>query len=180
LVLALVAWEQVGSAPGDRIEHGSVVPAELVGAVGDLGLTVVTQPGFIAARGDDYLRDVEADDLEHLYRCATLEQGGVRVAGSTDAPYGPADPWVAMRAAVDRAAPSGAVVGAQERVTPVRALELFLGPLERPADPPRRVEPGMRADLCLLDIPLAAGLDELSSAHVRATWAGGVLVHGDF
>ena len=30
LVLALAAWDEVGSRPGDRIEHGAVIPADLI------------------------------------------------------------------------------------------------------------------------------------------------------
>ena len=59
LVLALAAWEVVGTRPGDRIEHGAVIPLELAARIAELELTVVTQPGFVAERGDDYLRDVE-------------------------------------------------------------------------------------------------------------------------
>jgi predicted amidohydrolase YtcJ len=51
-VLALAAWAEVGARAGDRIEHGSVLPVELLATIADLGLTVVTQPGFVHARGD--------------------------------------------------------------------------------------------------------------------------------
>lgn len=100
------------------------------------------------------------------------------VAGSTDAPFGPDDPWVAIAAAIDRRTPDGSVLGADERVPPRRALDLFLGRPDHPAGPPRRLEPGAPADLCLLDRPLADALAEPSSRHVRATWIDGRLVAG--
>src|SRR3546814_20920334 len=53
LVLALAAWDIAGSHPGDRIEHGAVVPPELIDRIRHHRLTVVTQPSFVAARGDD-------------------------------------------------------------------------------------------------------------------------------
>ena len=62
LALALAAWDDAGVRPGDRIEHGAVVPDEMAAHVAALGLTVVTQPGFVAERGDDYLADVDEDD----------------------------------------------------------------------------------------------------------------------
>ncbi len=173
LVLALAAWEEVGTAAGDRIEHGSVIPAELIDRLVDLGLGVVTQPGFIADRGDRYLSDVEPDDRPHLYRCASLLAAGIPVAGSTDAPFGPEDPWAAIAAAIDRRTKTGAVLGAGERVDPAVALGMFLGSPDDPGGPARRVAPGARADLCLLDRPLASALADPSSAHVRSTWIGG-------
>ena len=169
LVLALAAWEEAGAAPGDRVEHGSVVPPELDPTIARLGLTVVTQPGFVAERGDEYLRDVDPDDVPHLYRCATLLEHAIPVGGSTDAPYTGIDPWPAMRAAVERATASGAALGAAEAVTAQRALELFLGDPHRPGGPPRAVVPGAPADLCLLAVPRHVALDRLSATDVAAT-----------
>ena len=51
LVLALAAWHETGSIPGDRIEHAAVTPLDLAAAIADLGIAVVTQPAFLAARG---------------------------------------------------------------------------------------------------------------------------------
>ncbi|NKS90653.1 amidohydrolase family protein [Rhodococcus hoagii] len=72
------------------------------GVVADLrrhGLTVVTQPGFVADRGEDYRARVDERDHPDLYRCRTLLEAGVPVALSSDAPYGPLDPWAVIRAA---------------------------------------------------------------------------------
>lgn len=177
LVLALAAWDEAGSRPGDRLEHGSVIPAELITDLRRHRLTVVTQPGFVAERGDEYLRDVDADDVPHLYRCRSLLDVGVAVAGSTDAPYSAPDPWAAMRAAVSRRTPSGAVLGAGERVTPEVALRLFLGDLHDPGGPSRVVRVGAPADLCLLAHPLATVLERLDADDVVATLCQGRLVH---
>lgn len=62
----------------------------------------------------------------------------------------------------------------REAVSPERALALFLTPLESPGGQPRRVEVGAPADLCLLDAPLSAVLEDPSSTHVAATIHGGV------
>jgi predicted amidohydrolase YtcJ len=121
---------------------------------------------------------VEADDQPHLYRCASLLDAGIPVAGSTDAPFGPDDPWLAMRAAVDRRTLAGAVLGPHEAVDPVRALELFLGAPTAPGTMVRRVAPGAPADLCLLALPLALALRAPSAAAVRACWIGGRVAAG--
>nr|WP_246325074.1 amidohydrolase family protein [Petropleomorpha daqingensis] len=161
LVLLLAALERAGRHPGDRVEHAALVPAELVPAL--RGLTVVTQPGFLADRGDDYLRDVPADEHADLYRCRSLVDAGVAVALSSDAPYGPLDPWAVLAAAVDRRTRSGAVVGPDERLTPAAALDRLTGG--------RRVVPGAVADLVLLDGPQPA------ADAVRTVWVGGAEVY---
>lgn len=173
LVLALAAWEAAGAMAGDRIEHASVLPVELVPAVAALGLTVVTQPGFVRARGDAYLAEVDADDVPHLYRCGSLPAAGIPVGGSTDAPFGPDDPWLAIAAAVDRRTDGGQVLGGDEAMPAAGALALFLTAPDDPGGTLRRVTPGAPADLCLLDRPLAAALADPSSDHVRATWIAG-------
>src|SRR3546814_11659556 len=106
-------------------------------------------------RISDWSSDVCSSDLPYLYPCARLLAAGVPVAGSTDAPYTSTDPWAAMRAAVERRTPTGAVLGRDERITAVRALQLFLGSPHDPGGAARRVAPGEPADLVLLAVPLA-------------------------
>jgi predicted amidohydrolase YtcJ len=173
LLLALAAWQEVGSRPGDRVEHASVVPPEVIATLAGLSLTVVTQPAFVAARGDVYLSEVDPIDRPDLYRCGSLIDGGVVVGGSTDAPFGPDDPWVAVRAAVERRAASGAPVGSDRGLEPGAAVRLFLGTPEQPGGPIRRIGPGRAADLCLLDVPLRTALLDASSRHVALTIAAG-------
>jgi predicted amidohydrolase YtcJ len=163
--ISLAAWDLVGAIPGDRLEHGSVLSDDVVDALVDLGIRIVTQPAFVHDRGDHYLAEVEGDEVPLLYRCGSLFDAGLEVWGSSDAPFGPDDPWLAMRTAVDRRTRSGAVLGSGERVTPERALAMW------GSDEPRV---GAVADLVLLDGPLAAALDDLDASHVAATFVGGV------
>ena len=176
LVFACAAFETAGTRAGDRIEHASIAPPDSLAPLAALRLTVVTQPGFIATRGDAYRRDVDSNDLPYLYRCAGLVTAGIPLGGSTDAPYGDAEPWAAMRAAVDRRAPDGLTLGADEALSPERALALFTTPAESPGGAPRRIVPGARADLCLLDRPWSAVRRQLESRQVVATWCDGRLV----
>jgi predicted amidohydrolase YtcJ len=101
LVVTVAAVEEAGPA-GDRIEHAGVVPPGYAARLARLGLAVVTQPGFVGARGDDYRRDVEAAEQDWLYPCARLLRAGVSVAarrtgaGQVLGPaegYPPARPW---------------------------------------------------------------------------------------
>jgi len=173
LVLALAAIEEAGRRAGDRIEHASVAPPELVAWIARLGVAVVTQPGFVRSRGDAYLRDVELRDRPWLYRCAGFAAAGVALGAGTDAPFGEPDPWRAMQAAVDRRTAAGALLGAGEALSPERALALFTTPPDAPGAAPRRIMPGARADLCLLDRPWSRARGALASDAVAATIAAG-------
>lgn len=178
LALSLAAFATAGARPGDRIEHGSVIAPGAIGQLRALGLTVVTQPGFIRERGDRYAAEVDPDDLPDLYRLASLRAAGVPVAASSDAPYARPDPWAAMAAACDRQSAAGRVLGADEAVDPATALALYLGDPAHPGGPSRRLRVGAPADLVLLDAPLADVLAAPSAGRVRATLIGGALVFG--
>ena len=177
LVLLLTALDEAGHRPGDRIEHAALVPPELIGQLARPGLRIVTQPGFLTDRGDDYLRDVPATDRPDLYRCRSLLDAGIPVALSSDAPYGPLDPWTVLAAAVDRRTPAGATAGATERLDAVTALDAYLAPPHDPGGTPRRIRPGTPADLVLLDRPLAAALADPRPDAVRRVHVGGHWIH---
>ena len=173
LVLTVVALEEVGALAGDRIEHAAVVPDGLGATLARLGVAVVTQPDFLRTRGEHYLRDVDPADLPHLYPYASLLADGVRVTCSSDAPYGDPDPWRVIRSAESRTTALGRTVGAAERVSASTALAGYLSPADDPGGAPRRIAPGLPADLVLLDRPLAAALADPTRDHVRAVWIAG-------
>ncbi len=177
LLLTLAALEVAGPHGGDRIEHAAVVPPEARERMAALGVRAVTQPGFLADRGDDYLRDVDPDDRPLLYPYASLCAAGVPVAASSDAPYGPADPWQVIAAAADRTTPAGAVICPAERVTAQQALSGYLSAPSSPGGPPRTVAVGT-ADLVLLDRPLEAALADPAATRVRLTLRDGLPVAG--
>jgi len=141
------------------------------------GITVVVQPSLVAERGDHHLLEVEPDDQPFLHRHRSLLAAGVRVGVGSDAPVTSADPWAGIVAASRRTTRSGAVVGADEAVDPAVALGWYLADPLDPGGPPRRIGPGVAADLCLLDVPLAEMLTEPDAARVRHTWVAGRLVH---
>lgn len=154
LVLTLSAFDEAGApGGGDRIEHGAVIPNELIPRLRDRGLTVVTQPNFVGERGDDYRRSVDPAEIPDLWRARSLAEGGVGVACGTDAPFGAPDPWFALRSATTRLTPAGECMGAGERVDPLTAASWWWGSGEEPSRP-RRVEVGGRADLVVLGEPL--------------------------
>lgn len=176
LVVALAALRTAGVHPRDRIEHAAVVPADCVPDMVETGVTVVTQPNFVAERGDRYLTDVPATGHDELWRIATLVDAGVRVALSTDTPFGHGDPWAAMRAAVVRRTPRGPVLGPDERIDAATALAMFTGSGQRP-DVPRTVAPGQPGDLLALAAAPREVLAELDAGAVSAVVVAGQIVH---
>ena len=177
LVFALAVLDHAGAGRGNRIEHGGIVPPELYPRLRADGLTVVTQPNFVAERGDQYLCEVDPSEVPNLYPCASLLRAGIRVAAGTDAPFGNPDPWRAIHAATARTTTNGHVIGADERVDGETALGLFLAPSEQPGGRRRRVALGEPADLCILTRSLRATYAAPAEAQVAVTIVGGELVH---
>lgn len=174
LVFALAALRDAGTVPGDRIEHASVADAATMRLLqevsGDPGnVTVVTQPNFIAERGEGYLRDIPREDHDDLYRCRGFLDAGIPLGGGTDSPYGDPDPWAAMRAAVERRTADGRIVGPDETLSPERALELFLTPLDSPGGVPREIVVGAPVDFCVLTKPWHEARRSLEAGLVSRT-----------
>ena len=170
LMLILAVLDELGAVPGDRVEHLAIADADAVTRLAQLGVAVVTQPGFILERGDRYLRDVPGGDLPDLYRYASLMDARVATVPSSDAPYGPRDPWTVMRSARDRRSASRAPVNAKEWVS---ASVVLAGYLRHPGAlqaAPRQVRAGEPSDLVLLRLPLAEAMDDPRAELVARTW----------
>lgn len=156
-VLTKAALESAGVRPGDRIEHGAVIPVESLDWLRKRRITVVTQPHFMVERGEQYDREVPAEDLLDLWRLRSLLAAGVAVAAGSDAPFGGFDPWRVLRAAVHRL---------DEGVTVEQALSLLTGG--------RVVRPGQIADLMLLRVPPSEAIETTDA--VVAAFVNGRLV----
>ncbi|HMJ74847.1 MAG TPA: amidohydrolase family protein [Iamia sp.] len=170
LALALAA----GIGPADRVEHASMLPDGLLAALAAAGPQVVVQPALVWARGDRFLAETDPADHAALHRLGALRRAGVRVAASSDAPFGPVDPWRSIATAVDRRTRTGASLGPDEAVTPLEALALHTGRVDDPAIP-RRLVPGEPADLVVLDDDWSA---LATHPRVAATARAGRLTHG--
>lgn len=176
LTVAIAAWQAAGTHPEDRIEHAAVVPDDRLADLAALGITVVTQPNFVAERGDEYRAQIAPEAHHELWRVASLHDNAIPVALSTDTPFGDGDPWAAMRAAVQRRTPSGAVLGPGERISARAALAGFTGRAEQPATP-RTIAPGEPGDLCVLAGDPEQMLAFLDAGSVAVTVVAGRVVH---
>ena len=160
---------------GDRIEHASVVPARTLKQISDLGLAVVTQPGFIQAKGDRYLNDLDDTQRANLYRLRSLEAHNIPLALSSDAPYGPLNPWLNMQCAVDRTTAAGERISPGEGLTPESALAAYCCPAKPGI--PQRLDIGGRADLAILSKSWDQLREDLAGTRAEATCRAGYLIH---
>lgn len=179
LHVALAALSECGSHRGDRIEHASICDNDALAIIKALGITVVSQPNFIAERGDRYLATFAADEQRFLYRAKAFFEAGIPYAGSTDAPFGNANPWLCMQAATQRTTPSGEILNADEALSVEQALNLFADKSVSPGRVRRQLTVGEQADCCLLNADWASVSASATAQipEVWATWIAGRLVY---
>ena len=169
LVFALALLKEIGSLEGDRIEHASIIQQDIFPLLKSTGVTVVTQPNFIAERGDQYQQDIETKTHADLYRCKSLLDKKIPLGGSTDAPYGNPDPGLANNYATERTSPSAYCFNEKEKLTAEQALMLFLSKPENAGGETRTISEGEPANLCLLNTPWQQARQQLNSCLVAYT-----------
>jgi predicted amidohydrolase YtcJ len=176
LVFALTALEEAGYFFGDRIEHASLCPDEIIPLLKSSKVAVVTQPGFLHSRGSQYQHEVPKSAHDSLYRCQSFLQQGIPLAFSSDAPYGDINPWRNMNAAITRANSSGYIFGKKETLTAEQALLAYLkDPVDLSVS--REISTGADADLCLLKKPWAESRNLSDNDPVQYTLCSGEIVY---
>ena len=145
-----------------RLEHASVVPDALLDRLARGRVPTVVQPGFV--RSDRWIPErLGPVRRRWAYRFREMVDRGVPVAGSSDAPVEPADPWTGLHAAV-----------AEAGLTPEEALAMYThraaDALGRPAL--GRIAVDSQADLVVLDVAdLGAAIAR--GGPLRAVVSGG-------
>ena len=174
------AADVLDGARRDRIEHCSECPPSVLSKLRGSGMVVVTQPRFVYDSGARYLCQVPADVRPWLYRMRSLQEVGLVVAASSDAPVSEPHALLGMYAAMTRRAGSGEVVGLEEAVAAETALAMHTANAAyaaRQESDRGTIEAGKLADFALIDRdPTAVEADELLEAEVRLTVVGGRVV----
>ncbi|HEX9353255.1 MAG TPA: amidohydrolase family protein, partial [Streptosporangiaceae bacterium] len=159
-----------------RIEHAGAMYPELTARAAELGIVIVSQPGFLSALGDGFAAAFPGR-AGQLYAFGSWRRAGLTVAGSSDAPVISASPLLGIRDAVTRRTAGGQVLGPGERLTAREALALYT--TEAAAAMHREheigsLEPGKLADFVVLaGNPLGAGPERITDIPVLATVVDG-------
>ena len=159
-----------------RLEHASLVPPALVPRLARLGLVVSTQPLFIHSEKHWLHRRLGDARARYTYPLRSLVEGGVVVAGASDAPVESTDVLHAIQCCVTREG-----FEPQEALTAAQALDLFTraaahAQFEEAEKGTLAV--GKRADLVWLDAnPLTVPPDRIAAIRVLRTVRGGRVTH---
>jgi predicted amidohydrolase YtcJ len=172
-----------------RIEHAGAMYPPLAARAADLGIVIVSQPGFLSTLGDGFAAAFPGHG-DQLYAFGSWRRAGLTVAGSSDAPVISAAPLLGLRDAVIRRTEGGQVLGPGERLTARDALALYTtkaaAAMHRDGEI-GSLEPGKLADFVVLaGNPLTTGPERIADIPVLATvvdgtptyQSGGVLVPG--
>lgn len=175
--------------PRNRLEHCAECPPQLLPQLRRRGLTVVTQPGFIYWRGENYREQVAPELLPHLYPIAALSQAGIPLAFGSDAPVIDPSPWPAFYGALTRRATTGCALpfassaAHQPGLTLESALRAYTqGSAKAEGMETRKgiIRPGMLADLTLVDTDLPqASATAIKNTRARLTLIGGQVAWND-
>jgi hypothetical protein len=113
---------------------------------------------------------IGADRLQRTYPFADMEIAGTVLAGSSDCPVEPPDPWAGMAIARDRA---GLTPG--QALSPDRALAMYTTGGAIALEEPEPLATGSPADFIVVDRdPVTVSPDELRATKVLATYVDGV------
>jgi hypothetical protein len=152
-----------------RIEHASVLTDDDIDRLARYEITAVVQPPFLGSEADWLIDRLGVDRLGRTYPFRTMEAAGIVLAGSSDCPVEPPDPWAGMALAQDRAGMMPA-----ERLSADRALAMYTTGAARAIGEPEPLAVGSPADFIVVDRdPVTVSPDELRRTGVMATFVDG-------
>ncbi|MFT5196693.1 MAG: putative amidohydrolase YtcJ, partial [Candidatus Promineifilaceae bacterium] len=164
-----------------RIEHLALPTDDHLRRCADLGVMVATQTVFLSAMGATFRRYMPEVFYERAYGVRAMQAAGITVALSTDAPVVPdSNPFLGLKAAIDRHDHAGNVLGAEQGISAEAALKAYtLTGAVLSGDEANfgSIEVGKWADLAVLNgDPVTTPVAEMLSLQAVQTYVAGKLV----
>jgi predicted amidohydrolase YtcJ len=168
----------------NRVEHAQIVAPEDIPRFRELNLIASMQPTHATSDMNMAEDRLGKQRMQGAYAWRTLLRQGTVIAGGSDFPVEPPNPFFGLYSAVTRQDHAGRPPGgwyAQQDMTLVEALRAFTldaayaGHAEKTLG---TLEPGKWADFLLIDRDIFAGKPaQIWSTEVLQTWVGGRRVY---
>lgn len=166
-----------------RIEHAQIVALSDLPRFKSLDLIASMQPTHATTDMNVAEAYIGSERIKGAYAWRTFLEQGTVIAGGSDFPVEPANPFYGLHAAVTRTDRNGRPVGgwrAHEALTPQQALRAFTldaAYAQHQEDILGSLEPGKWADFILVDQdPFAINPNDIWKTEVLQTWVAGECV----
>jgi predicted amidohydrolase YtcJ len=171
-----------GVKPGQVILiHGQFIRPDQVQALKGLGIFPSMFPMHTFYWGDWYKQIVGPEQAAQISPMRSILNTGLHATSHTDAPVALPNLMQVVWATVNRTSRSGAIIGPDERVTPLEAMKMItLWSAEQfgEQDSKGSLEPGKLADMVILsDNPLTIDPMKINSIVVLETFKDGKTVY---
>lgn len=170
--------------PYVRVEHITLPSEDSIAKAREKGIGFVTQPIFLYAEIESYLKNLGTERMKTCYPIRHLLDAGVRLCFSTDAPATswavPSDPFPNMKGAVTRKAYDGTDCGKAQAVDIETALILYTKEAAQMVgfDHLGQLKEGYKGDFLVLDKDiLEIPSQEIDEVQVAQTYIGGRCVY---
>lgn len=184
--LVLDAYEEAMQAnprpdPRHRIEHAVITRSESTRRMKDLGVVVSTQPAFIYAGADGWVKEFGEERGKRALVTREWLDSGVHVALGSDAPTGPLiSPQMTLAGATLRPTFSGKVFGPEQRLTIQEALRAHTMGSAYAAHEEKikgSIEVGKLADVAVWNEDPYSAADHIGHVTIAMTLVGGRVVY---
>jgi predicted amidohydrolase YtcJ len=157
--------------------HGQLIRPDQIAQLKELGIFPSMFPMHTFYWGDWYKEIIGTEDQQRISPMRSILDAGMHATSHTDAPVALPNLMQVVWATVNRTSRSGAVIGANERVTPYEAMQMItIWGAEQfgEADSKGSIKEGKLADLVVLsDNPLTMDPTKINQVIVLETYKEG-------
>jgi predicted amidohydrolase YtcJ len=164
-----------------RVHHAYLPTDQALTTMTRFGIPAVVSNPFLWSLGESYRLAIGDARAARMMPMRTYLDRGVPLAGSSDSPVASHNPWIGVASAIARTTVNGAVLGADQCLTPDEALAMYTTggafAINRQNSLGTLVA-GKAADLIVLEQdPRALPAKEIMRVQPLATMVAGTWVH---